>query len=289
MNAVARRLAAACLLLAGSFSAARAAGPAATGLDRPDAFAFTVAPSGDAAVAVLESDLGRVKLGALGGSGRVESWRELEPIARPVFLASDETGLLLAVERSEGAWRLAKFRRGSPDGPAVRLEMPKGASGEPAGAAARSGILWIVLRKPSAVLFFAYDGALLGRASGESELKSPFSVAVGPAGEAYVTDPMGPGVAVFTASGTLDARVDLGGSGVTRPAGVAVDGGGRVWLSDAVTGRVVCLEKKGDGYNVGCRNEARFEDPLRLGFGPPGLWVLEGRGGRLVPMEEARR
>jgi len=270
-----------------------AAPPAAGGLTLPgDATVFSL--GGRNALAAIESQERRVVISRADASGRFGPWSALplSGMEAPEALASDETGSLLVVGRTGRGHALLRFRDGAPEGRPVELALT--GKREITGAAAGNGILWLALKSPPGLLAAAYDGQpLVEPIALDGMARAPFSVALDPAGRAYVTDPMGPAVLVFSASGKLEGRRDLAGTGVTRPTGVAVDGRGRVWLSDGVTGRVVELMPVENGAVVRrTEHSTRYDDPLRLAADPGsggGVWVLEGRAGRLVKAEETER
>ena len=253
----------------------RPVGPGLPVLSLP--FAFGVGPDGT--VAVLEDLAGRVVVARPG-----RSTRALQGLAAPAAVAVDPGGTVLVLDRAAGGWVLRAWRDGR--GHAAPLAgdvVPR----EPVDMDARDGIAWVLDRSPPRVLLYAYDGAGLGWT--DLDARAPFSVGLGPSGEAFVTDPAGPGLLSFSPSGAPLGPVSLDGTGVTRPTGVAVDPGGTVWVSDGVTGRLVGLEPSGarDVLRTAGR-ELVLEDPLRLRWGE-GLLVLQGRPGRVRKVEVQRR
>ena len=233
---------------------------------------FDFAPGAEGGVVVLEDLEGTVRL--VPGGARVST---LAGVASPKLLAADETGLLLVLDGTSG---VAAFRKGRES---WRMKLQGDIRpGRPVGMAARNGIIWIADRSPARVLLFAYDGKRLAVTDLRPWARSPFSVALGSSGEAFVTDPMGPAVVALTPAGSFSASLSLEGTGVTRPTGVAVDPSGKVWVSDGVTGVVSCLDPKGGIHTVHCGGKPpRFQDPLRLGWARGALWVLEGKPGRV--------
>ena len=211
----------------------------AGGLSHP--FMATFYTPGDQAMgmAVLETATRSIKTGRVERDGKVRNWTPLPGLGKPLAVTSDETGLLLVLSEQDGKWLLRRYLNDRQQGYAEPLEaLQNGKTGMVCGAAARNGILWLVFRDPAAVALYAYDGVLLAQAQVERIARAPFSVAVGAGGEAYVTDPLGPAVVVYSGSGGFEARHELAGSGITRPTGIAVDARGQLWLSDTVTGRV---------------------------------------------------
>jgi sugar lactone lactonase YvrE len=236
---------------------------------------FDFAPGAAGGVAVLE-DLTRRVVFVRDRGGEVA----LPGIKNPRVLAADKGGLLLVLDAEPGAApSLVGFRNGREETRArVRGE---DTPADPVGMDAREGIIWVADRSPPRLLLYAYDGASLGWVDLAQWARSPFAVALGPDGEAFVTDPLGPAILAFSPTGAYLGPLDLAGTGVTRPTGVAVDAEGRVWASDGVTGRVVCFGPSGDRSAVRCGGETlRFEDPLRISWEKGALWVLEGKQGR---------
>jgi streptogramin lyase len=156
----------------------------------------------------------------------------------------------------------------------------------PVGADARDGTLWVVDKAPPRLLLFAFDGASLGWVDLSKWARSPFSIALGPSGEAFVSDPLGPAVLAFSPSASFVGTLDLTGTGVTRPTGLAVGPEGRLWVSDGVTGRVACIDTSAQEPGQRCvGHPARFHDPLRLSWWDGALWILEGLPGRVQRLE----
>ncbi len=236
-------------------------------------FDFVPTPGG-AGVTVLE-DLARRVVSA-GERGRSET---LPGLQRPRALGVDEDGVVVVLDQRT-PWTLTGFREGRE---LWRRELKGDPSpADPVALAARDGVAWVVDRSPPRALLFAYDGTSLGWVDLKGQARSPFSLALGPAGEAFVVDPLGPAVVSLSPTGALLGRISLDGTGVTRPTGLAVGPSGRVWVSDGVTGRVVCLDPGGTSGAVRCGGESlRFEDPLRLAWAEGQLWVLEARLGRI--------
>lgn len=264
-------LVAAALLLAALCASAlelRVVEGEAVGLRNP----FDLAPLDDDTAAILEDLDGVVRV--IRGSSRTV----LGGLTAPRALAVDETGLLLVLDGPSG---LVGFRRGK-EAWRVKLGGEVKPPARTVGMAARNGLVWLVDRASPRVALFAFDGQGLRSVDLKARARSPFGVALGAAGEVFVTDPLGPAVLALSPSGTFQATFRLGGTGVTRPTGVTVDGSGRVWVSDGVTGTVTCFSAKGDMLAVRyAGRRLRFQDPLRLGSSRGFLWILEGRPGRL--------
>ncbi len=233
-------------------------------------FAFGVGPGGK--IAVLEDRAARVvrvRPGETGG--RVE---ELEA---PRAVAVDPVGTVLILDRRGGEWVL-EVR----DGAGSRAVVLQGdvLPAEPVDMDAREGIAWILDRTPPRVLLLGYDGVVLAWTA--LDARAPFSIALGPSGEAFVTDPAGPALLSLSPTGEFLGRVVLDGTGLTRPTGVAVDGGGTVWVSDGVLGTLLAIGPKGDRRLL--PGPQGGWDPLRLRW-RQGLYVLDRRGGSVKRLD----
>ncbi len=209
----------------------------------------------------------------------------LDGLRQPLALARDPDGLLHVVDTLDsGELGLRTYRADQ----ALRAVPLRGevVPTRPVSAAAGDGILWLVERTPPRLYLYAYDGASLGWVDLAGVARSPFAVALGPAGEAFVTDPMGPAVLSFSPAGEYLGPIGLEGTGITRPTGVAADPNGRVWVSDGVIGHVAALHPGGDHSQLEERGELlRFRSPLRLAWRSGALWVLEADSGRVRIVE----
>ncbi len=271
MRAIAVVVAVLAGVAAASAAPVRRSAPPVAGFLEP--FGFAPTPGG--AVAVLE-DRGRRVLWATA-RGRTTP---LAGPARPRAVAADSAGRVVVLDdRGDAGWWLLSFRDGRPDGEA-RCQGDRTPT-DPVDAAFREGIVWVLDRSPPRVFLYAPDGASLGWTDLPAAVRQPFSVALGPAGEAFVTDPLGPAVVALSPAGSVLGDLDLDGTGVTRPTGVAVDDQGGVWTSDGVTGCVVRLSPPPPPGTSCGRDRPRFSDPLRLRWSDGGLWLLEGRAGRV--------
>lgn len=235
---------------------------------------FALGPPGR--VAVLEDQNLRVLIAGTRGTSE-----PLPGLANPKAMARDEEGLLLVLDTPSGSHAELVAFRGTREGWRVTLQGELRAA-RPVDTDARDGILWVVDQSPPRLFLYSYDGSSLGWVEMGEHARAPFSISLGPAGEAFVTDPMGPAVLAYSPTGSYLGGLNLDGTGVTRPTGVAADPTGRVWVSDGITGRVVCLDPAGEDTHVACAGRPlRFEDPLRIAWWDEALWVLEGRPGRV--------
>jgi hypothetical protein len=221
----------------------------------------------------------------------VEKWQFLPGVESASAIAGDETGLLLVVSRKGEEYFLSSWRMGESDKTLRKLKLPRDMSGL-SGAAAGNGMLWLVFRKPVGVLFFAYDGMLLGEAEGTEFLRSPYSVALSGLGEAFVTDPLGPSVVRFRSTGQKEQVYDLTNTGMTRPTGITVGSDGTVLVSDGLTGRLGRLRTAGSEWNIELSGEKNFEEPLRIctdNLSNRGVFALEARSGKIGWLKEFGR
>ncbi len=233
-------------------------------------FAFGVGPGGG--IAVLEDRAARVVRVRPGeAAGRVEQ------LESPKAVAVDPLGAVLVLDRRGDRWVL-EIRDGAGSRSVVLQgdDLPT----DPVDMDAREEIAWILDRAPPRVFLLGYDGVVL--AWTPLDARTPFSIALGPSGEAFVTDPSGPSLLSLSPAGEFLGRVPLDGTGMTRPTGVAVDSRGTVWVSDGVLGIVVGIDPKGGRRHLPAPEEGW--DPLRLRW-RDGLYVLDGRRGRVGRLE----
>lgn len=237
------------------------------------AYDLAVGPNG---LVVILEDVGK-RVTQIDPQGRQHIFRGIQA---PRGVAVDEAGRVVIVEVETGAAHLTAF---AGHDLLWRRELKGGAApAKPVATAARDGVVWIVDRSPPRLLLYAYDGASLGGFDLHDHARTPFALALGPSGEAFVTDPLGPAVLTFSPSGAYQGTVDLDGTGVVRPSGVAVGPDGSVFVSDGVTGTIAVLRSVGTEWKVEAAiGGLRFQDPLRLAWGHGSLWVLEGIPGRV--------
>lgn len=150
-------------------------------------------------------------------------------------------------------------------------------------AATKNEILWILQQSPPLVALFGADGAELSRSDLSAVSHAPFSLALGPSGEGYVTDPAGPAVVELNAFGQYKATHKLAGTGYTRPTAIAVDLGGRVWIGDTVLNEVAAFSAQGKTLErVASMAPTQVEDPIRLAATVDALWALSGWSARIA-------
>lgn len=149
--------------------------------------------------------------------------------------------------------------------------------------ATKNEILWVLQQTPPLVALFGADGAELARSDLSSVAHAPFSLALGPSGEGYVTDPIGPAVVELNAFGQYKAVHKLAGTGYTRPTAIAVDLGGRVWIGDTVLNEVAAFSAQGKTLErIASMTPTAVEDPIRLAASADSLWALAGWSARLA-------
>lgn len=113
-----------------------------------------------------------------------------------------------------------------------RLVTPPGAVTQPASP----GLTWV--------------RSLYGFGPGaDQQLQSPSSVAIGPDGAIYVTDPIHARVLVFSPDGVFRRQIHTGGNGgkgqLLRPESVAVAANGDTYIADSWAGKVIVFDARG--------------------------------------------
>lgn len=254
----------------------RLTSPSFAAFSRP----FDFAPAPDGEVVVLEGQPGRVVRERPNAAPVT-----VEGLDRPLAVARDRDGLLHVVDTLDSGGLGLRTYRADLAARAVPLQgdaVPE----QPVSAAAGDGILWLVERAPPRLHLYAYDGTSLGWVDLAQVARAPFGIALGPSGEAFITDPLGPAVLSFSPTGELLGSLSLEGTGITRPTGITVDSSGRVWVSDGVIGHVAALEPAGAHSKLEERGRLlHFGSPLRLAWRPGALWVLDADSGRVRLVE----
>jgi DNA-binding beta-propeller fold protein YncE len=168
---------------------------------------------------------------------------------QPVGIAFDKEGLLYVGDVGGGAYprvlvidRSANVTRTL--GETSKMSFPNGI------AVDKDGNVYVADSNNGRLLVFDLAGTIraqVGRGTGQGNLGLPRGVAVDGNGRVHVGDATGQGVFVFRAPTGEDRRLDFigffGGEGVADgkfeyPNGVAVDGRGRVYVSDTVNDRI---------------------------------------------------
>lgn len=116
----------------------------------------------------------------------------------------------------------------------VRLVTPTGVSTPPAGA--QPSLTWV--------------RSMYGFGpSASQQLQSPSSVAIGPNGDVFATDPVHSRVVVFAPDGTFRRLIYTGGHGgkgeLLRPESVAVDAQGNAYIADSWAGKIIVFDPRG--------------------------------------------
>ena len=110
----------------------------------------------------------------------------------------------------------------------------------------REGNIWIANCGNGSVTRFPEGKPWLAENSGVGSLNRPFDVAVDAAGTAFVTSNNENAVAVFGADGGLERKI--GGHGIFRPMGIAVDSRGYVWVANS--GKIAPPCKQGEKIDL---------------------------------------
>lgn len=266
-------VAAALLLLA---SACLAAGPES--FPAQCASPVSLAVVGDAVI-VVDSANGLI----LGGNPKTGLGR-MEVQGRARAAGSDEKGQAVVVTSDQAGNLKAAIYAGLRKLRVVDLKPSSPISGV-TDAATKNEIIWVLQQTPPLVALFGADGAELSRTDLSSVTNAPFSLALGPSGEGYATDPIGPAVIEMNAFGQYKATHKLQGSGYTRPTGIAVGLGGAVWISDTVLGEAAQFTFKNKQLSRAEEvKPAALEDPIRLAVSSDALWILSGWNARLVKL-----
>jgi sugar lactone lactonase YvrE len=85
----------------------------------------------------------------------------------------------------------------------------------------------------------------------DQQLYSPASVAIGPNGDIYATDPTRARVMVFRADGTFKRLIHTGAGGTgkgqfLRPESIDIDPSGALWIADSMANKVIAIAPNGD-------------------------------------------
>ncbi|MEW5874178.1 MAG: NHL repeat-containing protein [Candidatus Zixiibacteriota bacterium] len=119
----------------------------------------------------------------------------------------------------------------------------------PAALAASESDGSIYVADPGDRRIVVFDNTGSARLSfGETDLRDPAAIALGPRSQVYVADPAQHAIVVFSRSGRLAGHIDaerLGLPGVIRPTDVAVDDS-TVYVADPDNGRVLALRFRED-------------------------------------------
>jgi DNA-binding beta-propeller fold protein YncE len=154
-----------------------------------------------------------------------------------------------------------------------------------------SGNVYVVDRENHLVSKFNSKGEYLSQfgsfGSGNGQFKEPRSIAVAPNGHLWVTDFGNARVQEFNAAGEYIQQ--LSGGKLSAPYGIAVDGEGRVWVSDAH--KIVEFKESSPGTFsfVGELNSIEGSPmglPAGLGLDPEGdVWIAEANANRISEIE----
>lgn len=209
----------------------------------------------------------------------------LKVMGRPFGLTVDEKGQTVVGAAEPGGVYSVQLFRGGEKLSNIVLK-PSAPISDPVDVASRNEIVWVLERNPARASLYGADGAELGRTDLSEVAFSPFSIALGDGGEAYVTDPMGPAVIELSAFGNYKKTHKLTDTGVTRPSGIAADYMGRLWISDTVTERVIAFKIDADELVPDPQAPTvSAEDPLRVFKAGSTLWIVDGWGGKVFKTE----
>lgn len=220
--------------------------------------------------------------GVLLGGNPKAALERMETQGRPKAAGGDEKGQAVVVTADQAGSLKAAIYAGLRKLRTFDLK-PTAPLAQVTDAATKNEIVWILQQTPPLVALFGADGAELARTDLSTVANAPFSLALGPSGEGYATDPLGPSVIEMNAFGQYKATHKLAGSGYTRPTGIAAGLGGAVWISDTVLGEAAQFtpQNRQLARAEGVRPFA-VEDPIRLTATADTLWALSGWNARLV-------
>ena len=236
---------------------------------------LSLATSGDI-VYILDAANGTL----LSGNPR-SGLTPVEVTGRPRGAGSDEKGQTVVVTGDASGYKAHIFTGGrklrsfdlKPTAKLVQIT----------DVAIKNEIIWLLQQTPPLVVLFGADGAELSRSDLSSVARAPFSLALGPSGEGYVTDPIAPAVLELNAFGQYKTTHKLAGTGFTRPTGITSEVGGRLWISDTILGEVAPFALKEKTLEkLPAPTSVTVEDPIRLSATGDALWVLSGWNAKLA-------
>ncbi len=167
---------------------------------------------------------------------------------QPLGLAFDAAGDLFVTDVASNPQKVLEF---DPDGALVRTIGAEAGLSFPNGVAVDgAGNVYVTDSNNGRLLVFDADGnvaASIGRGVGDGDLGLPRGIAVDGQGRVYVADSSGHAVFVYAAlqpgADNLDYLGSFGAQGVGNgqfeyPNGLAVDGRGRIYVTDSANNRV---------------------------------------------------
>jgi DNA-binding beta-propeller fold protein YncE len=116
----------------------------------------------------------------------------------------------------------------------------------------------------------------------EPRMKQPYGIAVGPDGRIYVADTFGKAIHVYDLAKSQYSTIDVAGDSLI---GVAW-GGGRLFVTDSATGRLLCLDPKGRVLWTRGPKDG-FLRPTGLVAGDDRVYVVDTVGNRVIVLNFA--
>jgi DNA-binding beta-propeller fold protein YncE len=127
--------------------------------------------------------------------------------------------------------------------------------------------------------------------SGPGQLNLPAAVATDKDDDIYVVEMGNNRVQVFDSTGkSLRVLAPAGTSALKRPYGIALEPGGRVWVSDSGNSRILCLNADGTvaasvGAPAAGSKPGEFNGPRHLAFISGKLYVADTNNGRIQTLD----
>jgi 4-amino-4-deoxy-L-arabinose transferase-like glycosyltransferase/DNA-binding beta-propeller fold protein YncE len=241
----------------------------------------------DGLVYVAESGAQRVSVfDAATGEALVSPFESLA-LVEPFDLAAHADGSIDLLDT--GAGQLLRFdpEAGVINAIPVAAELVNRSRGIGAGA---EGAIWIANTPGQRIVVVDSGGALLQEiflpavTTSETELQ-PVDVAVMPDNSLYVTDAGGHSLYRFSLAGYLVSSQPIPVANSLDGAHLAVDGAGKLYMTEPEAGRVVQLDPSGIIEHIWSvrTNEAADAKPVGLAVAVDGaVWVVDSQGGRLL-------
>ena len=258
------------------------------GGERPLRMPSDVAVLSDGRVCIADGMHHRVLVFTLNGQLlNVISAADGKPLHGPTGLATDPDGALWIADAANH-----RVVRLDADGDAAEsLQAPGDDAAHPAevtdlAVSADGAFLWAVDNHAHRLLRLDRKAGTWSRfakpGDARGELQFPYMIAASPLGDVFLSDVVNSQVAGFDREGRAIAGIGVYGvtrGALFRPKGVAVDGEGRVWVSDSVTGVIQIFRPTGAFLGTLDDDQSqplRFDMPTGLAFDRAGaLYVAE--------------